>query len=86
MLLTLGLCGDHVSEHCLVVVEAFLNYHVALVVLVNFAKSDFVVGDLLERGDFADGRVLQRLVNLQPLAGVALDDLGCGVYFLECLV
>ena len=58
----------------------------ALVVLVNFAKSDFVVGDLLERGDFADGRVLQRLVNLQPLAGVALDDLGCGVYLLECLV
>ena len=87
MLLTLGLCGDHVSEHwALVVVQAFLNYYIALIVLVNFAESDLVVGDLLERGDFADGRVLQRLVNLQPLARVALDDLGYRVYFLECLV
>ena len=49
MLLALGLCGDHVSEHwALVVVEAFLNYDIALIVLVNFAESDFVVGDLLE--------------------------------------
>ena len=38
LLLILGLCGGHVSKHrALVVFEAFLNYHIALIVLVNFA-------------------------------------------------